>query len=85
MSVVANAVPCESAGPYAGMQRWSTSRLAELVPGTTRVMWTRWAPALCEAGVLRRVGRGWLGVAEEIVDALPDVVGPKASEGAVAA
>jgi hypothetical protein len=40
-------------------------------------MWGRWAGALTEAGVLRRVGRGWLGVADEIVRALPEVIGPR--------
>jgi hypothetical protein len=58
------------------LERWSTARLVELLPGTTRGMWSKWAPALVEAGVLARVGRGWIGVAEEIITALPKVLGP---------
>ena len=50
---------------------WSGRQLAALTPGATRWTWySRLAPALEERGVLRRVGRVWIGSREEILAAL---------------
>ena len=44
------------------VERWSVARLVELVPSSSRRTWlTGWIPRLVRAGVLRKVGKAWLG------------------------
>ncbi len=50
--------------------RWTVKRFIELVPGSTRRNWSSWIPALIAAGVIRKVGKGWLGRRDEIERAL---------------
>lgn len=63
-----------------GVERWNTSTLVQLVPGTTAKLWlTRWIPALVAARVLRKIGKAWVGRRAAIESALLDgLVGCKA-------
>lgn len=41
---------------------WSVRSLLDLVPGSSRKLWlTRLVPALVAAGVLRKIGKSWVG------------------------
>jgi hypothetical protein len=53
------------------VERWTSARLAELVPGSTRKWWhVSMVPTLVAAGVLRKVGNAWLGRRSAIEAAL---------------
>ena len=55
-------------------ERWTTERLAEEMPGTSRKWWRSvMAPELVRLGVLRKVGHAWLGRRDEIIAALAQV------------
>lgn len=52
-------------------ERWTTKRLVATMPGTTRKWWKRTAiPELVRAGVLRKMGNGWIGRRSDIETAL---------------
>lgn len=54
--------------------RWTAARLAELVDGTTRKWWLKTGiPMLMERGVLRKLGRGYIGRRSAIEAALMGV------------
>ena len=49
----------------------SVNDLRDLIPGSTRANWIRnWIPALTARGVLRKLGRRFLGKPADIVDAV---------------
>lgn len=51
--------------------RWTYARLTETVPGSNRAWWRCvGVPLLVEKGVLRPIGRSWLGRAEALKLAL---------------
>jgi hypothetical protein len=61
------------------VERWTIRRFLDAFPGTTRKNWLdTFARELMTAGVLRKVGKGWLGRRSEIEDALLGRLAPVA-------
>lgn len=53
------------------VQRWTTARLVELVPGTQRKLWlVELVPELVAIGALVKRGRAWFGKRSDIEAAL---------------